>query len=165
MYLHYRAGWSVRQLSTGGTGMLNFAANRGSVRRLQVPTPDMYEAHSSKNHTVQGKTPQNALIKGFQCLLRRRILLNLYLYATKSVKSKCPCEPLWSLWSAGPPEKSGKVYKHKLVTWPNGKALDYESRDCRFDPCRDLLPLSLAPSEGVKNLLREPWQISERGYH
>jgi hypothetical protein len=20
--------------------------------------------------------------------------------------------------------------------WPNGKALDYESRDCRFDPCR-----------------------------
>ena len=19
--------------------------------------------------------------------------------------------------------------------WPNGKALDYESRDCRFDPC------------------------------
>ena len=25
-----------------------------------------------------------------------------------------------------------------MVTWPNGKALDYESRDCRFDPCRDL---------------------------
>ena len=24
-----------------------------------------------------------------------------------------------------------------MVAWPNGKALDYESRDCRFDPCRD----------------------------
>jgi hypothetical protein len=23
------------------------------------------------------------------------------------------------------------------VGWPNGKALDYESRDCRFDPCVD----------------------------
>ena len=22
-----------------------------------------------------------------------------------------------------------------LACWPNGKALDYESRDCRFDPC------------------------------
>ncbi|KAJ6150315.1 hypothetical protein N7471_001514 [Penicillium samsonianum] len=22
-----------------------------------------------------------------------------------------------------------------LAGWPNGKALDYESRDCRFDPC------------------------------
>ncbi|CRL29115.1 unnamed protein product [Penicillium camemberti] len=21
--------------------------------------------------------------------------------------------------------------------WPNGKALDYESRDCRFDPCKE----------------------------
>ena len=26
---------------------------------------------------------------------------------------------------------------HKLVAWPNGKALDYESRDSRFDPWRD----------------------------
>jgi hypothetical protein len=25
----------------------------------------------------------------------------------------------------------------KQVGWPNGKALDYESRDCRFDPCVD----------------------------
>jgi hypothetical protein len=25
---------------------------------------------------------------------------------------------------------------HQLGAWPNGKALDYESRDCRFDPCR-----------------------------
>lgn len=24
-----------------------------------------------------------------------------------------------------------------MVGWPNGKALDYESRDCRFDPCVD----------------------------
>ena len=24
---------------------------------------------------------------------------------------------------------------HKQAGWPNGKALDYESRDCRFDPC------------------------------
>jgi hypothetical protein len=23
-----------------------------------------------------------------------------------------------------------------MGAWPNGKALDYESRDCRFDPCR-----------------------------
>ncbi|KAH9210580.1 hypothetical protein DL95DRAFT_307762 [Leptodontidium sp. 2 PMI_412] len=23
----------------------------------------------------------------------------------------------------------------KQADWPNGKALDYESRDCRFDPC------------------------------
>jgi hypothetical protein len=23
-----------------------------------------------------------------------------------------------------------------MAAWPNGKALDYESRDCRFDPCR-----------------------------
>jgi hypothetical protein len=32
----------------------------------------------------------------------------------------------------------------QLVGWPNGKALDYESRDCRFDPCVDQnrLPLS-----------------------
>ncbi len=22
-----------------------------------------------------------------------------------------------------------------VAGWPNGKALDYESRDCRFDPC------------------------------
>lgn len=24
---------------------------------------------------------------------------------------------------------------HNKAGWPNGKALDYESRDCRFDPC------------------------------
>ena len=24
--------------------------------------------------------------------------------------------------------------------WPNGKALDYESRDCRFDPCVGHIP-------------------------
>lgn len=24
---------------------------------------------------------------------------------------------------------------HRQAGWPNGKALDYESRDCRFDPC------------------------------
>ena len=26
------------------------------------------------------------------------------------------------------------VINHE-ADWPNGKALDYESRDCRFDPC------------------------------
>ena len=26
---------------------------------------------------------------------------------------------------------------NNMVGWPNGKALDYESRDCRFDPCVD----------------------------
>ena len=25
--------------------------------------------------------------------------------------------------------------KNGQAGWPNGKALDYESRDCRFDPC------------------------------
>ena len=25
----------------------------------------------------------------------------------------------------------------KMVCWPNGKASDYESGDCRFDPCVD----------------------------
>ena len=25
----------------------------------------------------------------------------------------------------------------QVVAWPNGKALDYESRDSRFDPWRD----------------------------
>jgi hypothetical protein len=29
---------------------------------------------------------------------------------------------------------SGPVF-NKAAGWPNGKALDYESRDCRFDPC------------------------------
>ncbi|KAJ5438975.1 uncharacterized protein N7458_009973 [Penicillium daleae] len=24
---------------------------------------------------------------------------------------------------------------NKTACWPNGKALDYESKDCRFDPC------------------------------
>ncbi|KOS48444.1 hypothetical protein ACN38_g612 [Penicillium nordicum] len=24
---------------------------------------------------------------------------------------------------------------NSMAGWPNGKALDYESRDCRFDPC------------------------------
>ena len=34
----------------------------------------------------------------------------------------------------------------RLAGWPNGKALDYESRDCRFDPCvgqPTILPLPL----------------------
>lgn len=29
------------------------------------------------------------------------------------------------------------VFINNMVGWPNGKALDYESRDCRFDPCVD----------------------------
>jgi hypothetical protein len=31
------------------------------------------------------------------------------------------------------------VFNNNSVGWPNGKALDYESRDCRFDPCVDQL--------------------------
>ena len=27
------------------------------------------------------------------------------------------------------------IFINNKVGWPNGKALDYESRDCRFDPC------------------------------
>jgi hypothetical protein len=26
-------------------------------------------------------------------------------------------------------------FNNNKAGWPNGKALDYESRDCRFDPC------------------------------
>jgi hypothetical protein len=29
------------------------------------------------------------------------------------------------------------IIQQQQVGWPNGKALDYESRDCRFDPCVD----------------------------
>jgi hypothetical protein len=29
------------------------------------------------------------------------------------------------------------LFHQQQVGWPNGKALDYESRDCRFDPCVD----------------------------
>jgi hypothetical protein len=32
--------------------------------------------------------------------------------------------------------RSSSVDSHQQGAWPNGKALDYESRDCRFDPCR-----------------------------
>jgi hypothetical protein len=33
-------------------------------------------------------------------------------------------------------EKSNQSNSRENVAcWPNGKALDYESRDCRFDPC------------------------------
>ena len=35
-------------------------------------------------------------------------------------------------------------YTHtSTANWPNGKALDYESRDCRFDPCVGHLQKSL----------------------
>ena len=27
------------------------------------------------------------------------------------------------------------AFPQQPAGWPNGKALDYESRDCRFDPC------------------------------
>jgi hypothetical protein len=38
---------------------------------------------------------------------------------------------LETLYTSTPKLSSSKV------GWPNGKALDYESRDCRFDPCVD----------------------------
>ena len=34
------------------------------------------------------------------------------------------------------------LLQQSQVGWPNGKALDYESRDCRFDPCVDQHPSS-----------------------
>ncbi|KUM64809.1 hypothetical protein ACN42_g2299 [Penicillium freii] len=47
--------------------------------------------------------------------------------------------------SAAPYIKTGSSLTHSPSSrmarrftpagWPNGKALDYESRDCRFDPC------------------------------
>ena len=42
-----------------------------------------------------------------------------------------------------------QLEQHQSVTWPNGKALDYESRDCRFDPCRDLFV-------GWRSMCRDP---------
>jgi hypothetical protein len=44
----------------------------------------------------------------------------------------------------------------KQVGWPNGKALDYESRDCRFDPCVDQ---DIITSKGVSSFafLSEIW--------
>jgi hypothetical protein len=37
--------------------------------------------------------------------------------------------------SAAPYIKTGPNIATRQAGWPNGKALDYESRDCRFDPC------------------------------
>ena len=45
------------------------------------------------------------------------------------------------IFKVGPcPKKSAAPYiktgpNLSQAGWPNGKALDYESRDCRFDPC------------------------------
>ena len=33
------------------------------------------------------------------------------------------------------PGSSTAKWSSVTAGWPNGKALDYESRDCRFDPC------------------------------
>ncbi|KAJ5479565.1 hypothetical protein N7530_005074 [Penicillium desertorum] len=41
-----------------------------------------------------------------------------------NIDHKCQLHPL----------KSNKSTLQQ-AGWPNGKALDYESRDCRFDPC------------------------------
>jgi len=41
-----------------------------------------------------------------------------------------------------------------MVVWPNGKALDYESRDSRFE--YDALTISL-PCLSTTNDLRSPW--------
>jgi hypothetical protein len=43
---------------------------------------------------------------------------------------------------------------NNMVGWPNGKALDYESRDCRFDPCVDQFDIL---SEEIP-LLLDLWQ-------
>jgi hypothetical protein len=60
----------------------------------------------------------------------------------------CWLNPAWRLPSIAAEEISttricndmfniSKASFIKQVGWPNGKALDYESRDCRFDPCVD----------------------------
>ena len=36
---------------------------------------------------------------------------------------------VWFMWHYS------RRKQEELAGWPNGKALDYESRDCRFDPC------------------------------
>ena len=43
--------------------------------------------------------------------------------------------------------------------WPNGKALDYESRDCRFDPCvgHILKPLNYYEMVRLKILVLKRW--------
>ena len=41
-----------------------------------------------------------------------------------------PTNYLITAWPSG-----HKLKYHVQAGWPNGKALDYESRDCRFDPC------------------------------
>jgi hypothetical protein len=53
---------------------------------------------------------------------------------------KATAELMWALVPPRP-EDLRVIYKRsslspiKKAGWPNGKALDYESRDCRFDPC------------------------------
>ena len=41
---------------------------------------------------------------------------------------------------------------NNMVGWPNGKALDYESRDCRFDPCVDQNIILIEESPLLLNL-------------
>ena len=55
--------------------------------------------------------------------------------ASENNRTKVP------MWSAGLKRCSPSystadpIFFNKAAGWPNGKALDYESRDCRFDPC------------------------------
>jgi hypothetical protein len=49
-----------------------------------------------------------------------------------------------------------EYFINNMVGWPNGKALDYESRDCRFDPCVD--QNNILPEE--ISLLLDLWEAA-----
>jgi hypothetical protein len=51
------------------------------------------------------------------------------------------------------------VVQQQQVGWPNGKALDYESRDCRFDPCVDQQNTILQWSYHFVLLLKPSWSL------
>ncbi|KAJ5930970.1 hypothetical protein N7466_006463 [Penicillium verhagenii] len=50
-----------------------------------------------------------------------------------------------------------KLFSYFISTagWPNGKALDYESRDCRFDPCVGQFFLSFLLSFERRSIFRD----------
>lgn len=60
---------------------------------------------------------------------------------TESALSECKHQFISSAWPKGEVliYRLYLLYLHsfKQVVWPNGKALDYESRDSRFDPWHD----------------------------
>ena len=51
-----------------------------------------------------------------------------------------------------------KAGPHEMACWPNGKASDYESGDCRFDPCvGQINPISFLPNISIHSSIH-PYQ-------